>query len=89
MNAPSPFNSPGHGALSILYFGPVSGTCLDRANALRRLGHRVEHMDLRQLLPKTPWVDRVTWRLGGNLLSPWLMGGLSSKLAGCQFDVSI
>jgi hypothetical protein len=87
MNTPSPFSSPAHGARSILYFGPVSGTCLDRANALRRLGHRVEHMDMRQLLPKTPWVDRITWHLGGNLLSPWLMGGLSRKLAGCQFDV--
>jgi hypothetical protein len=39
---------------SILYLGPLSGTCLDRANALRRLGHRVEHMDLRHLLPKNP-----------------------------------
>ena len=69
-------------ALSILYFGPISGTCLDRANALRRLGHRVEHMDLRLLLPRTPWVDRVTWRLGGNLLTPWLLPQLTVKLVG-------
>lgn len=74
-------------SLSILYLGPISGTCLDRANALRRLGHQVKHIDLRQLLPKTAWVDRVTWRLGGNLLSPWLMPRLASSLQGLQFDL--
>lgn len=74
-------------AISILYFGPTSGTCLDRANALRRLGHRVEHMDLRHLLPKTPWVDRITWRMGGNLFSPWIMYTLPARLAGLRFDL--
>jgi spore maturation protein CgeB len=73
--------------LSILYLGPISGTCLDRANALRRLGHQVEHIDLRLLLPKTQWVDRITWRLGGNLLAPLLMGGLGNKLNGQRFDL--
>jgi spore maturation protein CgeB len=74
-------------ALTILYFGPISGTCLDRANALRRLGHSVEHMDLRLFLPKTIWVDRITWRLGGNLLAPWLIRSLAVKLKGCNFDL--
>ena len=72
--------------MRILYFGPVSGTCLDRANALRRLGHDVQHVDLRTLLPKTPWVDRITWRLGGHLLAPWLMRGLEATLDGRHFD---
>ena len=74
-------------ALSILYFGPISGTCLDRANALRRLGHSVEHLDLRLLLPKTVWVDRITWRLGGDLFTPWLIRSLSKKLDGLHFDL--
>lgn len=73
--------------LTILYLGPISGTCLDRANALRRLGHAVEHLDLRQFLPKTAWVDRLTWRIGGNLIAPWLVGSLSEKLNGKQFDL--
>jgi spore maturation protein CgeB len=73
--------------MQILYLGPISGTCLDRANALRRLGHRVEHIDLRQLLPKTSWVDRITWRLGGNLFSPWIVRGLAATLADRQFDL--
>ncbi len=74
-------------ALSILYLGPQSGTCLDRAHALRRLGHGVTHWDLRQLLHPTPWVDRITWRLGGDHLAPWLMQGLSAKLTKLQFDL--
>jgi len=74
-------------SLTILYFGPISGTCLDRANALRRLGHRVEHTDLRLLLPKTKWVDRITWHLGGNLLAPLLIRKLEKKLNGQHFDL--
>lgn len=73
--------------MQILYFGPISGTCLDRANALRRLGHRVEHMDLRLLLPKTQWVDRITWHLGGHLIAPWLVRGLAAKLARLHFEL--
>jgi spore maturation protein CgeB len=75
------------GQLSILYLGPISGTCLDRAKALRRLGHRIEHVELRSLLPKTAWVDRITWRLGGDLFAPWLIRQLSKKLDGHKFNL--
>ena len=71
----------------ILYLGPTSGTCLDRANALRRLGHEVQHLDLRCLLPQTPWVDRVTWRLGGHLFSPILIPRLSKMLEHKKYEV--
>jgi spore maturation protein CgeB len=74
-------------SLSILYLGPISGTCLDRANALRRLGHVVEHLDLRQILPKNPWVDRITWRIGGNLLAPLVIRSLAEVLNGKKFDL--
>jgi spore maturation protein CgeB len=74
-------------AISILYLGSISGTSLDRANAFRRLGHRVDHMDLRELLPKTGWVDRVTWKLGGDWFSPWLMRVLPEKLAAKRYDL--
>ena len=73
--------------LSILYLGPNEGTSLDRANALRRLGHRVEHIDLRNLLPKTPWVYRITWRLGGHILSPWILHALPALLRGARYDL--
>ena len=74
-------------ALSILYLGPRSGTCLDRAHAIRRCGHSVEHWDLRDLLPKTPWVDRITWHLGGDWLVPGLLPKLAKRLEGKQFDI--
>jgi hypothetical protein len=67
--------------------GPNSGTCLDRANALRRIGHQVEQLDLRCLLPKTSWVDRITWHLGGDLFSSWLMLKLTAKLMNRQYDI--
>ena len=74
-------------SLKILYLGPISGTCLDRANALRRLGHSVKHIDLRQFLPSTPWVDRITWRLGGHWFERLISHNLSRELDGSSFDV--
>jgi hypothetical protein len=73
--------------IKILYLGPLSGTCLDRANALRRLGYQVMHEDLRLMLPMTAWVDRVIWHFGGNLFSRFLMAPLNDKLKGQQFDL--
>ena len=73
--------------LNMLYLGSISGTCLDRANALCRLGHKVTHIDLRTLLPKTSWVDKVTWHLGGNLLAPLLIPNLRKALKAQQYDL--
>jgi len=73
--------------LSILYLGPMSGTCLDRANALRRLGHQVQHIDLRTMLPKTSWVDKVTWHLGGNLVVILLIPNLLKAIKDKQYDL--
>jgi spore maturation protein CgeB len=75
------------GGLSILYLGAADGTSLDRANALRRLGHRVEHVDLRNLLPKTPWVYRITWRVGGHILSPLVTRSLPKALKSRRYDL--
>jgi spore maturation protein CgeB len=73
--------------LSILYLGPESGTCLDRANAFRRLGHTLTIIDPRKLLPRTPWVDRITWRLGGHLIAPLLTKRLAARIKGQTFDL--
>lgn len=75
------------GALRILYLGTKSGTCLDRARAYERLGHQVLHIDPRALLPQTAWVDRVTWRLGGQYWAPLLRSALVKTLAGRRFDI--
>jgi len=40
--------------LSILYVGPKDGTCLQRANALRELGHRVRHVRSGIPIPSDP-----------------------------------
>lgn len=72
---------------SVLFLGPAEGTSLDRADALRRLGHRVTLIELRRLLPRTVWVERVTWRLGGGWFAPWLLGALSRRIAGQYFEV--
>jgi spore maturation protein CgeB len=74
-------------SLSILYLGSGDGTSLDRANALRRLGHRVEHVDLRNLLPRSRWVYRITWRVGGHLLSPWILHELPKTLESAHYDL--
>jgi len=75
------------GGLNILYLGPESGTCLDRANAFRRLGHTLTIIDPRKLLPRTPWVDRITWRLGGHLIAPLLLRRFPQVLEGKRFDL--
>ncbi|MDB6083060.1 MAG: uncharacterized protein JWN43_941, partial [Gammaproteobacteria bacterium] len=83
----SPMSStPG---LSILYLGVNNGTSLDRAQALRRLGHHVEHVDLRHLLPQSPWVWRITWRLGGHILSPWILRALPRALGNAHYDLCL
>ncbi len=79
-------DTPGAG-ISILYVGNDGGTALDRANALRRLGHRVDHLNLRDLLPRTLWIDRVTWKLGGHMLSPWIVRALPEALGDRQYDL--
>jgi spore maturation protein CgeB len=76
-----------HSALSVLYVGSLDGTSLDRSQALRRLGHHVEHIDLRQLLPATLWIDRVIWRLGGQFLSPWILRSLPELLQDKKYDL--
>jgi spore maturation protein CgeB len=75
------------GGLHILYLGPDAGTCRDRANAFRRLGHTLTIIDPRHLLPKTVWVDRVTWRLGGHWFGPLLTKRLAEKIKGQTFDL--
>jgi spore maturation protein CgeB len=74
-------------SLNILYLGPISGTCLDRANALRRMGHRVSHLDPRKLLPATVWIDRIMWRAGGHLFAPLVATAMSKLLGNKQFDL--
>jgi len=74
-------------SLRILYVGLNSGTSQDRANAYRRLGHQVEHVDTRLLLPTSGLIDHITWHLGDNLLAPFVRGALRHMLTGKHYDL--
>ncbi len=73
--------------IRILYIGTLSGTCLDRAHAYRRLGHEVIHIDMRSWLHPSPWIDRITWRIGGHVFSPWLARRMVQEIKGQEFDL--
>jgi len=73
--------------LDVLYLGLANGTSLDRANAYRRLGHHVRHIDPRQLLPKSAVVDHITWHVGDNILAPLMRWKLKRALKGQRFDL--
>lgn len=78
---------PTSDGLSILYIGAERGTCLDRANALRRLGHDIEQIDLATLLPKGYWVHLITHKLGGHFLSPWIARSLPAAVKRARYDL--
>lgn len=73
---------------SILYVGPVSGTCLQRANALRSLGHRVEQVEAG--VPDRGW-RRQLYRLGHHLRRPPDVYAANAAILGAtrrqRFDV--
>lgn len=73
----------------VLYLGVKSGTCLDRARALQRLGLQVMHIDMRPLLPASSWVDRITWKLGGQYFAPLLNRQLKRVLGTREFDLCL
>jgi len=75
--------------LSILYLGTHSGTSLDRAHALQRLGHHIEHIDARQLLPSSRWVDRISNRVGPTWATPWLVRRIPAMLSGEYHDLCL
>jgi spore maturation protein CgeB len=55
---------------------------------MSRLGHRVDHVDLRDMLPQTPWMHRITWKLGGQYFAPWIKRSLPRALAGKHYDIA-
>lgn len=75
--------------LPILFMGASGGTSLDRANALRRLGHRVDHVDLRQLFRRTRLTGVIITRLGGQVLSPWVRRALAASLKDKRYEICI
>ena len=77
--------------LNILYFGPDYGTSRHRADALRRLGHRVDLIDPWAFLPQHPFLKKVirklTHEIGPALMEPYVRRRLLAAMNGKRFDV--
>lgn len=77
--------------LRILYLGPAYGTSLHRAEALRRLGHDVTHVDPWRFLPRQRFTGRIVQKLicdvGGHLFEYHVRRSLIDSLNGNRFDV--
>lgn len=74
--------------MKILYLGANSGTSAHRFRALTRLGHETELIDPRSLLPHSPLVDRIEWKVHPGILAAWVGPSVLRKLAGRSFDVA-
>ena len=40
------------------------------------------------MLPQTPWMHRITWKLGGQYFAPWIKRSLPKALAGKHYDIA-
>jgi len=77
--------------LDVLYLGSSSGTSLDRASALRRLGHAVDIIDLRSFLPRRfklrTLFEKAVHELGARFYQPYLTSHLRRAVGGRRYDV--
>ena len=78
----------GSAQLSVLYLGPDSGTSRHRRHAFTRLGHHVEQLDPRRLLPRSPWIDRIEWHLSPKPLAALVQRRIAAALHGGKFDIA-
>jgi spore maturation protein CgeB len=77
--------------LNILYIGLGHGTSAHRAEALRRLGHKVQLIDPWGFLPQGRLAQRVLGKLireaGGSPLEPYVRNRLLNALKGRSYDL--
>jgi hypothetical protein len=77
-------------ALNILYLGPDYGTSRHRADALRRLGHRVELIDPWAFFPQNPFIKKVigklTYEIGPAWMEAFVRRRLLTAINGKKFD---
>lgn len=77
--------------LNILYIGHNYGTSRHRADALRRLGHRVELIDPWAFLPQHPFIKKVIGKLAHEIgpawMEPFVRRRLLAAMNGKHFDV--
>ena len=77
--------------LSILYLGKNHGTSRHRADALRRLGHKVELIDPWAFFPEFTFIKKVigklAYEIGPAWLEPFTYRRLVAAISNKQFDV--
>ena len=78
--------------LNILYLGQDYGTSRHRADALRRLGHRVEVIDPWEFLPQQPklirkLIGKLTYEIGPGFLEAYVRQQLKNRINEKQFDI--
>jgi spore maturation protein CgeB len=75
--------------VNVLYVGPDSGTSRHRAQALRRLGHRVHVVDPRPLVSRPVWLARWTWRTGALGLEGVLRRSVLARIPGGEWEIAL
>lgn len=73
--------------MRIAYVGVKAGTSLHRADALRRLGHEVEHFSPDDHLPTGRLVERWNWETGGAFCARRADQGVLAEIGDREFDV--
>ena len=75
--------------MKILYLGEIANgsTSFHRADALRRLGHEVFHINPRAALPYSRWVGGVSVRLGFGVFAPLILAYIKRKVEGQSFEL--
>lgn len=78
---------PSTSDLNVLFLGSLSGTSLDRAKGLGRLGCNVTAINPRQLLPNFSAVDRIEWHLSPSLLATVVRRRVWDQIKKKKFDL--
>jgi len=74
--------------LNILFIGANGGNALKRANALKRLGHDVMHLDPYSLFPFRDFVGRLIYYGWASVIESYLKKKITPLLSKCSFDVT-
>ena len=78
-------------SLNFFYLGQNCGTSRHRADALRRLGHKVEVIDPWKFLPQHPFIKKVIGKLAYEIglawMEPFVRRRLMAMIKGRRFDV--
>ena len=77
--------------LNILYIGTNSGTSLDRARTLERIGHRVKLIDPMNFFPTNQIIKNIIYKsifeLGANIYEPYILFKFYHLIKNQYFDV--